>query len=839
MNPAQWATIRELFAEARKLSQELREPFLLSSSDDEVVLAQVRTLLSNDQEDDFLEDPALGNSFTLSDTQTPEQGMKLPINLIDGYTITKILGSGASGIVYEARQAEPNRMVAIKVLRAGSMGERDRIRFQREAEMLANLRHQHIATVYAVGTTSDGSPWMAMELVSGVRLDDWAENKNTTSIVSMIQLISEALSEAHAQNIVHRDIKPANILVTNDNQPRILDFGVARNTTNSNDATIVTQTGAVIGTRTYMSPEQASGNTNIDASSDVYALGIIIKELLPQHSARDLYTIANKATDEFCSRRYPNAGDFGNDLLRWLRGEPIFARRATPLYVASLWSRRHKLICLFVLFIACALIVTYSISTSKSKAQYASKIQQAQLAYDQGDLQQMTYVLKQCNQANRNWEWHWLRQLSTTGTLKTTAQDVAVALNGTIFSSTKDGMLIHSNSGDVLGDTGKTCAKSFLSQNGNTWITLLEDGTINLYDSSSATQPTNTLQLGEPATHVAGFAISPNGKYAIVTTVTPFDPMDLATLDAKTTVSCIDLHGSKVFLHDTVSTRVLDSDEALAIANDGSSAVVSLVNGGITTWRFGERTDKREFKTTNNPCTVNINNDGTILAIAGLGGGVSNISLLEMGTLAPIKKYPIIAHDRGIVSVAISLDNTKVASIDGGGMLRITPLDGKTPIVERSQSREQSASVRFSENGEQVIIRLDDGHVRIRPTTNNTTEYKAWEYPVIRAWITPTNIVTEHANGDVRDLHVQTQKDSAFIGDLDELQTQTTSPDNARAVSLTEQVGAIQIQDSKTNQPLLSFTWPGARIIQVGFVHEGKSVLAVSVDGRIKMWSIQ
>ncbi|HIN84812.1 MAG TPA: serine/threonine protein kinase, partial [Phycisphaerales bacterium] len=239
MTPKQWNIIRTLFAEVRELPLEERETFLLSATNDEHIIEQVTSMLANDHEDDFLNEPALGCEFTLADSQSPEKGMQIPTNLISGFTITKILGSGASGIVYEAIQENPHRRVAIKVLRDGAMGENDQARFHREAETLANLDHQNIATLHSVGTTKDGSPWMAMELVSGKQLDDWIVGKSTEEIIVVLQKISNALNAAHQQNIVHRDIKPANILVCDDNEPRVLDFGVARIT---NDNALVTQT---------------------------------------------------------------------------------------------------------------------------------------------------------------------------------------------------------------------------------------------------------------------------------------------------------------------------------------------------------------------------------------------------------------------------------------------------------------------------------------------------------------------------------------------------------------------------------------------------------------------
>jgi serine/threonine protein kinase len=840
MKPSQWAMIREMFAEARKLPIEDREEFLTSSCNHDSVLKQVRALLANDQEDDFLEKPALGGTFTLADSAEPEKGMQLPTNLIEGYTLTKILGSGASGIVYEAKQAEPNRMVAIKVLRAGAMGEQDRLRFQRESETLANLEHQNIATVHAVGTTKDGSPWMALELISGLRLDDWAEEKSIASIVSMLEKISDALAAAHKKNIVHRDVKPANILVTHNDQPRVLDFGIAHITKGeSEESSLVTQTGAVLGTQKYMSPEQASGSPNLDARSDVYSLGIVLQELLREDSPRDLKTIAKKATDELATRRYSDAGEFRDDLARWLSQEPIVARRATPWYVTSLWVRRHRLVSTFSLFLVVSFIVMYSVTSDKERAEYASFIQQAQLAYEQGDMNLMAIALANCNPASRNWEWHWLEQLSTTGELPILADDLSASNSGEVLACKKEGALYDALTGNILCDAGKSCVKTLLSQNGGVWITLDEDGTMYVHSTSSPCQLEQIVSLGIPVSHISGIALSSNGHFAVVASVTPFDPADLTTLDAKTVIRGINLQNSVAFFSDTLSSRMLDSDEALAISENGESIVVAHVNGSVTTWRLGKQTDKREFKVGNNPNTVAMSQDGTFFALAKLGSGVSNVTLLHMDTLLPVEDTPTIAHDRGIVSVAIAPDNKTIASVDGGGILRITPLYGKAPIVEPAQGRGQSARIQFSENGNQLLICHGNGHARMREITDNTTEVKHWSSPIVEAWITPTTVVTTHVTGTTKSFDLQTEQAHPFTGSTVELATQSTTADGERTASIAEQVGTIQIQDTQSEQTLLSFTWPGARIVAVGFADEGNSLIAISVDGRIKRWSIK
>ncbi|MBC8201148.1 MAG: protein kinase [Planctomycetes bacterium] len=841
MNPAQWAAIRELFAEARKLSQELREPFLLSSSNDEVVLTQVRTLLNNDQEDDFLEDPALGNAFTLADAQTPEQGMQVPVNLIDGYTISKILGSGASGIVYEAQQSEPKRMVAIKVLRAGSMGKNDRVRFQREAETLANLEHQHVATVHAIGTTSDGSPWMAMELIVGQRLDDWAQDKGSNDIVSIMQKISDAVHAAHCKNIVHRDLKPANILVDEDGHPRVLDFGVARITKGDNDkTTLITQTGAIIGTQKYMSPEQASGSPNVDARSDVYAMGIMLQEFLPNNAPRDLRTIAAKAADEFSNRRYLDGGELRDDLQRWSDKAPIHARRSTPWYVATLLIRRHKAISSFIALVVIVIVLAISDVNTKDRAHYFSLIQQAQLAFEQSDLTQMNQLLNLCDENHRNWEWHWLHQLAIVGELPIKAIDVSATNGANILATTANGELVRATTNHVIRQHPFSTSRSLLSRDCSTWVAMQQNGTLVITAIESPENEPLVVELGVPYTHISCMSLSEDGNYLIVAMTPPFNPEDPSSLIAKTQVLCLDLQNPSVLFEEALHDRILDNDSAIAVSNEGNTAVVSMIDGSIIVWRHGEIEDRRSIKITNGAATVALSTEGNMLAVGGIGAGVTNIRLLDSNTLSQIADIPIIAHDYAVLSIDIAPDISKVVSIDTSGILRISPLDGGTPSSEVSREKESGVTVKFSSDSNHVLIRSANGNSRIRPTLNVSTEKKLFSTGTIVQSVILNDLIYI-TKRDGSSIKYNTKNNTTSVVDsisYRTLEPTISSPDNSRHITI-EQKTSVQLWDSKTQTPLISLPWAGNTITSIGFINDGNAIIAISIDGKLKKWTTQ
>ncbi len=838
MNPAQWATIRELFAKARELPKEDKESFVDSSTDDQFVIDQVKTLLANDQEDDFLSKPALGGNFTLADSESPDEGMKIPTNLIVGYTITKILGSGASGIVYEAQQHEPKRMVAIKVLRAGAMGTDDRARFQREAETLANLEHQNVAIVHAVGSTDDSSPWMSMELVDGKRLDDSLAGKPSKDIVSMLLLISDAVSAAHKKNIVHRDLKPANILVDKDGQPRVLDFGVARITC-GDSSTIVTQTGAIIGTQKYMSPEQATGSPNVDARSDVYALGIMLKEFLPSDAPRDLLTIAAKASDEFPNRRYSDAGAFHDDLLRWSNNTPIHARRATPWYVTSLWVQRHKAISALIALVAIVAVLAFFDSQTKGRAHYASLIQQAQLAYEQGDLTQMNSLLGICEETYRGWEWQWLHQLATIGELPIKAMDVSATSAENILASSLEGNIVNAKTNRLIHKLSSSPARAYISRDCSQLIVMQANGTLLVTDLNHLSEDPITAELEVPPEYISSMSISDDGHFVIIAMTAPFNPDDPSSFDAHTKILALDLRQPRVLFEDVLNDRALDTDSAIAISNGGKTAAVSKIDGGIIVWRHGEIEDRRSIKITNGAASIALDSNGDILAVGSIGSGVTNIHLLDISTLSQIVDLPIIAHDYAILSIDISPDNSKIVSIDASGMLRISPLDGGTPTSELTREKEHGVAVKFSADSNLILVRSLNGIVRSRSAQNVSTEKDLSATGGInKAVISNNKIYIQRQSGlqQIYSLESGTLMKTDTIS-FTNIEPTLSSPSSSRYITV-EQKSTIQLWDSLNKTPLLTLTWPGHVIHAIGFTTNGHTVVAVSLNGKIKTWTV-
>jgi len=311
----------------------------------------------------------------------PARAPDLPAR-VGRYRPLRVIGQGGMGVVYEAEQEEPRRRVALKVIRPELATEDLRRRFAHESLFLGRLQHPGIAQVYEAGTaeTPDGPlPFIAMELVEGVRLHEWARGSETGAPalrerVELMIALCDAVHHAHQRGLIHRDLKPGNVLVDGGGRPRVLDFGVARPADVDLGTSLVTTHGELVGTLAYMSPEQLAGDPNdLDTRSDIYALGVILYELLAgrapldlgkrpledalraireddppplaQHDAQlagDLTVIAAKAMAKDRQERYASANGLAMDLQRYLDDEPISARAPGTIYLVRKFARRHR-----------------------------------------------------------------------------------------------------------------------------------------------------------------------------------------------------------------------------------------------------------------------------------------------------------------------------------------------------------------------------------------------------------------------------------------------------------------------------------------------------------------
>jgi tetratricopeptide (TPR) repeat protein/tRNA A-37 threonylcarbamoyl transferase component Bud32 len=391
---------------------------------------------------DFLEQPPTGLAAGDGSTMVVTFPSEKPGDRIGRYKLLQQIGEGGCGIVYMAEQEEPvRRRVALKVIKLGMDTKSVIARFEAERQALALMDHPNIAKVLDAGATDTGRPYFVMELVRGIKITDYCD-ENTVPTEARLQLfvqVCQAIQHAHQKGIIHRDIKPSNILVADHDGvpvPKVIDFGIAKATTDQRltDKTLFTAFEQFIGTPAYMSPEQANlSGLDIDTRTDIYALGVLLYELLTgqtpfdakdlmaagldamrriileQEPARpstrlstmlaadltavashrhaepgrlgtllrgDLDWIVMKALEKDRTRRYETANGLALDIQRHLANEPVVARPPSAAYRVQKMIRRNKLACAAGGAVAIALVLGVVASTWQAvRARRAENVQ--------------------------------------------------------------------------------------------------------------------------------------------------------------------------------------------------------------------------------------------------------------------------------------------------------------------------------------------------------------------------------------------------------------------------------------------------------------------------------
>ena len=266
-----WSIVRGLFEAVSALADVQRARFLDFACPDAGIRGEVESLLEADRQVDW--DVPSGVATT-----TEEPAPEIP-----GYRIERLLGSGGSGSVYAAVTHGTGRRVAIKTLRSLA-GSQAMARFRQECRALARLSHPGIVQLVETGVATGSVTYLVMEFIDGTPLDRWASERRPSAAeaVSIVRGVLAALAHAHDAGVIHRDIKPHNVVVTPEGQPKLVDFGVARLTSDEGRRTgFRTETGHLVGTFAYMSPEQADGRSErIGVASDVYQSALLLFELL-------------------------------------------------------------------------------------------------------------------------------------------------------------------------------------------------------------------------------------------------------------------------------------------------------------------------------------------------------------------------------------------------------------------------------------------------------------------------------------------------------------------------------------------------------------------------------
>jgi WD40 repeat protein len=880
-----------LFAELADLPPHEQQARLdAACRDDATLRAAVEKLLADDarlgaegSDITFLNSPLVRADRP---TMPPADGGPPSPPRLARYRLLRLLGQGGMGAVYEAEQDTPRRLVALKVIRSGYVSTNLLKRFAREAEILGRLHHPGIAQIYEAGVAEDGRPFFALELIRGVALDEHARLRSLTlaARLDLVARVCDAVQHAHDQGIIHRDLKPGNILVDEAGQPKVLDFGVAR----ASDADLLTsadrtRTGQLVGTLSYMSPEQVSADpAALDARSDVYALGVILFELLSgrlpyllgnlplPEAARvirerepsrlgsidtsfrgDLETIVAKALEKDPARRYQSVAELAADLRRHLRHEPIRARPPSALYQLAKFARRNKALvggtAAVVLALAAGLLGTtlFAVREAKQRGQaerneraavyqaYRARIAAAAAALQNHDVADAARHLDQADVSLRDWEWRHLHSR-----LDDSLADFPTPVGATYVVSGEDGLRLAVLEDDglrLLDEEGRT--ERLLPsprRGGNVVWTIVPardglhflervPGGVILRDEAGREQ----LRLELPAgVESAQWTVSPDLKWLAVGWGRGAEPV-IVVYDSTGKERC----RLPSFQTEALWSITFSPDgRRLATASDDGTARLWEVPagrpiggplrhpGGIKVMCAAFRPDGARFLTTSA--------DGTVCQ-------------WDAATAAPVEP-PYERHSGEVWTATYSPDGRWVASSGTDRTVRLWRATGRQDALVLHGHTDSVPQLGFSADGRRLLSVSQDGTARLWDADPEVAlpvlrGHESYVYPVAYSpdgrWI-----ASGSWDGTVRLWDAVTGEPGAVMELGNNVRTLAFGPDGTWIVTGCDKDERVQVWDVATARRRATFPGPGGDLGSVAVSPDGSRVAALSHQGRLHVY---
>jgi eukaryotic-like serine/threonine-protein kinase len=631
---------------------------------------------------------------------------------VPGYELLTELGRGGMGVVYKAMQLELDRMVALKMVLAGvHVSKRELERFRSEAAAVAGLQHINIVQVYEVGEHG-GRPYFSLEYVEGGSLAHKLQGEPLPAreAAELIEVTARAMHFAHERGIVHRDLKPANILLTKEGKPKVTDFGLAKHIRGSGAHT---QTGTVMGTPSYMAPEQAMGHSrDVGPAADVYALGAILYEMLSgrppfrsetpldtmmqvaseepvpvgrlqPHLPPDLATVCMKCLQKEPYKRYASADELADDLARFRQGEPIQARPIGTVERAYKWARRRPGIAALLALTALAIAASFITVTlewrheaqarhSIEKAQretaaalaraetslYCNRIALAEREWLANNVGRVRQLLRECKPERRGWEWHYLHRLS------------------------------HSDLITLRGHDSPIMGLSF-SPDGQHLVSASTDQTVKVWDP-----------LADRALFTQHAVESKDRGLAVTFSA---DSKQLLFAGAQNVVQTWDAFTGRPIQQ---SRRTGSKVYCAAFSPDRRRLAGGCLDGSVVLWELG--TQKEMTFPGHTGMVHSVAFAGKFLASAGQDG---TVKVWDTGNGSLVKSIP--AHSAAVFYVAFTTDGWRVVSASADGTVKVwEAVSGKLIATFRGHHSLASCAV-FSPSGKFIASAGKDDVIRI------------------------------------------------------------------------------------------------------------------------------
>ena len=815
-----------------------REDYLGRACSDMELRREVESLLEAHRNPDSL----FAEEASDSEGTLPGQPFQESVGTVIGrYKLLEKIGEGGCGVVYMAEQEEPiRRRVAFKVIKLGMDTKQVIARFEAERQALALMDHPNIAKVLDAGATDTGRPYFVMELVRGIKITDYCDQNNlsTEARLNLFVQICHAIQHAHQKGIIHRDIKPSNILVTLHDGvpvPKVIDFGIAKATGQRlTDKTLFTAFQQFIGTPAYMSPEQAEmSGLDVDTRSDIYALGVLLYELLtgstpfdtkeltqsgvdemrkiirereplrpstrlrqtspavspsplatrPSPLATDLDWIVMKALEKDRTRRYETANGVADDVLRHLNNEPVAAHAPGRLYRLQKFVRRHKVSVGTAAVVAAVLVLGSIMSTWQAvRATRAEKIAREKTSVAELERQR--------------------------------ASQAAEAARQNLYVSDMNVAKLAWDAGDLgraqeLLDRHRPVAGQ-PDYRGFEWRYLW-----------GLCRHTERATLAGHAGPIRGIAISPDGKI-------------LATVGSGKAVKLWDLALRR---EATTLTGDLGFPTCLAFSPDGKTLAAGSEDHTVVLWDIASRTKLGVLGGHSKGITsVAFSPDGRTLVSASkdLSEKLWNVATLQ-------EKNTLRGHSQRPTSAAFSPDGKTMATGSHDGTVKLW--DAATGRETGTLDAHQMfvLSVAFSPDGRTLALASDDGTVGVwdLPTRRELPSLAGHSSGVTSVQFSPDGQTLASGSWDntIRLWNTRTWSEKAVLrGHVEPISAVAFTPDNRTVISGSFDK-TVKFWDADPPQPVSTVHAHGS--FCVGEISpDGKTIVSAGGDGTIKLWDV-